>query len=516
MPLWSVGFALLMSVLAMAAGFMVVDIDLFHEMALFREFLFTGRMPLTDQFAYTPTLPKVVHHEWATGAVLYAATVGTGWGAGGLVALKYGLCFGICIGCFGIAAGNGASLPMFGLLGLLPLCLVDAVAFTNIRAQLFTLAFLVVLFGFIDLDRKGNRSWIFVWLPVVVIWSNMHAGVVSGIGILVFYGISRFIDEWIETRSAIESLLRIKHLVLAGVASALAININPYGWDYVPYLVRALRMDRPLIQEWLPIHQVASMKIQLMFLGSMLIAIYAILGQPKRLVFEAAVLLLTAYLTMKNFRHLSLYAVTWACLVPPLMERTVFAQAVRKGWQRHADKIAVACLACGLISLGSAIKSKFWELQIPAEVVAQTPGLPVFPVGAVNYLREQNFEGNLFVPFETGAFVSWNLYPQVKVSLDSRYEVAYPDGAVDENWKFYAAQDDWQRTLAKYPTDAVLVPLNKPILKVLDDAAMDDPNFAWQPVYRDLGCALFAKTGSSLNDRIAEESSQTIHNEQRR
>ncbi len=45
-----------------------VDPDIWHEMALFREALALGYLPLADQFAYTPTVYPSVHHEWGTGA----------------------------------------------------------------------------------------------------------------------------------------------------------------------------------------------------------------------------------------------------------------------------------------------------------------------------------------------------------------------------------------------------------------------------------------------------------------
>jgi hypothetical protein len=45
-----------------------VDPDVWHLMALFRETLAAGWVPLEDRFAYTPTVYPVVQHEWGTGA----------------------------------------------------------------------------------------------------------------------------------------------------------------------------------------------------------------------------------------------------------------------------------------------------------------------------------------------------------------------------------------------------------------------------------------------------------------
>ena len=49
----------------------VIDLDIFHEMALFRESLALGHISTVDHFSYGPTLPYVVHQEWGSGAVAY-------------------------------------------------------------------------------------------------------------------------------------------------------------------------------------------------------------------------------------------------------------------------------------------------------------------------------------------------------------------------------------------------------------------------------------------------------------
>src|SRR2546425_446318 len=72
-----------------------VDLDTFHELSLARETWALGGVPKHDLYAYTPTLPRVVHHEWGTGMVLYAASVASGLGGAGLLLLKHLLALGM-------------------------------------------------------------------------------------------------------------------------------------------------------------------------------------------------------------------------------------------------------------------------------------------------------------------------------------------------------------------------------------------------------------------------------------
>ncbi len=97
----------------------VLDLDLFHEMALIREAFRLGFLPRTDTFSYVPTISPVVHHEWGTGLILYLVTVQLGLGAAGLMVLKYLLTAFIALGCYFFATRQGASYPVFSFLGLL-------------------------------------------------------------------------------------------------------------------------------------------------------------------------------------------------------------------------------------------------------------------------------------------------------------------------------------------------------------------------------------------------------------
>ena len=492
---WTIGLALLTSVLACGAKNMVVDLDLFHEMALYRQYSDEGVMPTKDAFAYTPTNHPVVHHEWATGAVLYWVSVGLGLGAGGIVALKYLLSFAVSLGCYVFAKRKGASIFLFAVLTPLALSLGGLMGFTNVRAQLFTLVFLVCLFFLIEIDRCGKKWWIWLWCPLVVVWGNMHGGVVSGIGVLAVYGFSKLIDAYRETGSVKETLLHVKHLLAVGVGSVLLLNVNPYGFEYIPYLIRAVTMDRPMISEWNPIWVGSSSSLLIMLL-SIGFAVVAIFSHPKKPTFEIIVLALTAYLAIKNIRHGSLYAVTWICLVPPMLERSRAGFTLREIWNAHSNKIAVAASCCVVVCVSYSFHQKFWQLRVPTEITGHDPGAPIYPVGAVEYLSEQEFKGNLMVPFSSGAFVSWKLYPTVKVSIDSRYEVAYPPGAVEESVDFYQAKGDWMETLNKYDTDAILVATYHPVYNELEIAADSDSNFEWKLVYQDNGFGLFFRNAA--------------------
>jgi len=157
---------------------------------------------------------------------------------------------------------------------------------------------------------------------------------------------------------------------------------------------------------------------------------------------------------------------------------------------RHRRKLILVwgiVAACGLS--GIAIQQP-WRLRIPAREGEQKE--VAYPVGAVEYLREARFQGNLMTPFVVGAFVTWELHPAVKVSLDGRYEVAYPPGALEEQRKFYGAEPGWREILEKYPADAVLARASKGVSRALREET------SWSIVYQDDVYEIHARPGLTL------------------
>jgi len=144
--------------------------------------------------------------------------------------------------------------------------------------------------------------------------------------------------------------------------------------------------------------------------------------------------------------------------------------------------------------LADAVRWQFWRLRVP-----QTNTTFAYPVGAVEYLREQGFAGNLMVPFHQGAYLSWKLYPAVKVSVDSRYEVAYSDEWVNRMFRFYAAEPGWRDTLSAYSTDLVLIPRTMTVARVIQQSD-------WQLIYEDQEFEIFSRPGLTLpfSDRSSE------------
>jgi hypothetical protein len=459
------------------SAFLIVDPDLFHEMALAREALREGALPREDPFAFTPTVSPFVHHEWGTGMALYLLT--SRFGAAGLLALKYLLGLGVAWLTVLAARRRGAGWRIICLLAPLAMVMVDP-GLTNVRAQFFTLLFTAALLLLLELDRAGSRAWMAPWLALHLAWLNLHGGFVVGGIVLGGY----WLEQVLATRRA------QWRLPACGAVMAALTLVNPYGADYPKYLGRALLMPRPAIGEWRPI--VASPSLTLVFALSIVIAVYAWwTGRRPRAGWAALVLFALA--AGLHLRHLSLYGLVWMAYVPAWLEAAPIGEELRSLWRRFDRQVSAAAALAVAGSLILIVRSEPWRLRVPADRAAIESGSPIaYPAGAVGFLAERRLTGNVMTPFVEGSYVSWRLHPAVKVGLDGRYEVAYRPGVTEEILAFYDGDPGWRHILGKYPVDLVLCRSSQPVRALLEGAG------DWRRVYRDDLFELFARPGLEI------------------
>jgi len=510
-PRWVVAAILLgigSLILKILASSSIADLDMFHEMALFREIIALGSVPRAELFAYTPTVYPVVHHEWATGGVLYLVAIATGWGGAGIIGLRLLLVGGIAAACFATARRRGAA--GFILAPLVPVAIaLGGGGVSPVRAQLFTFLFLAWLLILFERDWRGERRWLAIWFPLFVIWLNLHAGFVVGAGLFTLHTAERWLRSYAQERSARRAFGETWHLLAGAAAMVLLSTVNPYGWEYLPFLRDAILMDRPFVGEWTPIWgSNVPREIFAVYGVSLLVAAYSLARneKPSSLI-GLPLLFAAAFVAARSHRHLPIYGIIWIAYVPGYLMATPLRALLEEIWRRHRVPIGAAALGGGLILSVQAMLMRPWELQLPNAGATNTL---YYPVGAVEYLAEHEFSGNLMTPYNSGAYVSWKLFPAVRVGLDSRYEVAYPTDSAEEIHAMYVGDPGWRETLDRHPTDAVLVMQDNRLRSLLADSTSLDGEPRWLRVYQDDGFAIFARPEVAARLPVADRVGESI------
>lgn len=458
-----------------------VDPDLFHQISLARALFETGALPRSDVFAYTPTVDPVVHHEWGAG-VIWLAVASLGRHA--FLGFKYLLVAGVIVLAAWSARRRGASGPVL-VVAALPAALLAHYGFTTIRPQVLSMLALAGLLALLAPEREGRaRLWLLAWLPAQLVWTNVHAGFVVGLG---FLGV-----ETVERALRREAFAA--HAALT-FGCALLVLANPWGVDYVTYLAGALSMERPNIPEWAPLWVDLDRRWLDLLLWSVVAGLgaYAVRVRGWRACRGVGMLAIALAFGLLHLRHVTLLAVTFFALVPGWLQGTPLEARIGEFFARRATLvIALGVLGAVVLAGGAALRDPF-TLRVPTDPVARLEGWPTYPVGAADYLTEQGFDGNLMTPFVEGAYMMWRLHPEgARISFDGRYEVAYPPEVAEAHATFYGGAEGWYEALSRYPTDVVLVSRESPVVGAMQAAP------GWRVVYGDDLYVLVARDGVEL------------------
>ena len=456
----------------------IVDYDIWHEMALTRKTLDLGYIPYHDSFAYTETIYPSVHHEWAAGLIAYFLS--SYFGASGIVILRYFLTF-LLISSL-IYSLNKRKVKLSIILFLLPIPIfLWSYGASTVRAQMYSFVFTALLLIFLDSDSRGYRWWIPIWLVLFTMWLNLHGGFLVGLCLLATYCFEQFIRN-----------NAYKHIIVVLSLMFLLIAVNPYGIHYYPYLLNAVTMKRPHISEWNSIFTGSNFGMMLFFIISILLSGYTLWKRGFQNTKGIVLLLVTAIVSIKSNRLLPFYAILWIYFVPSWIQTTSLAKNIDNIYFNRKLFTLGLYLSVSIFFGFKIMQYTPWRLQVPNSKNPDWGEHAIYPVGAVEYLRVNNFKGNILVPFDWGAFITWKLYPNVRVSLDSRYEVAYPKQVFNEQYDLYMGAQNWKELLKKYAPDIILTNQGLPLTKLINSLV------EWEIVYEDHQWNIYARNPTYL------------------
>ena len=266
-------------------------------------------------------------------------------------------------------------------------------------------------------------------------------------------------------------------LWLACLGVGAAMLCNPWGVDLLRWLVGSVLWLRPEIEEWNPTPLNAD-HIAFFILLAVAAAGWA-LTQKRRAAWELAACLAFAVLAVRSVRNTPLCSIVILALVPRhfasaaarleahLARSLAFFR--RTGSQRAlAGVFGLAMLGCG-----SATFILHKEHPLTIEV---SRGL--YPVSALEFMRQHDLSGNLLVFFDWGDLCIWQL-PSCRVSIDGRLDACYSRELIAEHWKLYNGQTVNSHRLDLDQADLALLPAN------FAGAFALAKRPGWQPVYYD-------------------------------
>lgn len=493
--------AIVLFVIVVADAAQYADADLWGHLRLGQ--LIASRRRLIDHapFAYSfaPQGPRWVDHEWLAQVVM--ALCYDAAGVAGLKLWKFA-CAAVTVVLLALAeAETGASI------GVQLVVLVAAVGALvpqiQFRPQLFDYAALAAIVAMLARESGGRRAPLWLAIPILALWANLHAGFVVGLAVLALYTVTTAAAD-ARRGAGSKPALRLAAVTLAATAATLA---NPYGprvWNVLletarsPFTMRRVVEYQPLL---------AALRSS-MATGVPIFSLVCFLGMFVALLICLAVASCAAdlglavaalFVSVGAFYAVRNVALAAIVIAAPLARHATLALARFESRARnkfvHTQERAPATESSPALPMPMALQSLIAALAIALAVhqglfsaTLRTAGAE--PVGAVRFMAAHHLYGNVLCAYGWAVYLIWHEAPRSRVFIDS-FEIMYPRQVQDDYLLVNDARRGAARVLDAYPNDFVLMPTGSPAYGLMTAQA------SWRLVYRDPVAALFARASSA-------------------
>jgi hypothetical protein len=235
--------------------------------------------------------------------------------------------------------------------------------------------------------------------------------------------------------------------VILAAASAIALLVNPYGWNAI---LAPLRLTSEIHSgafvnaEWLPstfaffpLLYVTIGAVVLLFIGT---------REKRANAWRFVIFVLLAALAIRYVRNQGLYFAALPLLVPPI--------------GNFSRRVSNAIAACALIPLAWAFQHDIHRPGIDDER---------FPTRAVSALKSYNLAGNIYNVDQFGGLIEWTFYPERRALTDGRNEL-FRD-FIEADAVAHRDSRAWHAMLAQYGLVLAVDEYQSEKIEVLDVAS---------------------------------------------
>ena len=480
--------AFFVAVVGLGSRMFNIDGDLGRHITIGEYIIKTLSIPRADIFSHTMAGDVLTPHEWLS-QVLFA------------FAFRAAELDGVVLLCAFVIAVTFTllfrqSYKRSGLLLVSLVWTILAAAAASLhwlaRPHIFTLLLVVLWVGGIDGFRRGehNKWWGF---PLIMLfWANLHGAFIAGFVILGMYFLGELWDGWATKAQPRMTRTRLGSWFLIGATSLLASLINPAGWRLWETSFGFIR-NRYLVShtaEYLPpnFHNSSTWPFLLLIGLSILL-----LARTRFRIPGVYALLLSGWALMGLYsvRNVPIYSLIAAPILAEISSQKILQSKTLKGYSAFEERL-------------SGVDSSLMGYLIPVMVVVLvTFGLisgidmdfdqtgnrfdsQVFPVEAMNFLENNQPEGNMFNYFTWGGYLLYQLWPEKEVFIDGQTDF-YGEAFTRQYEQVITLDEGWQSILDQYEVDWVIMPVNSKLVSQL----LSDPN--WVVIHMDEVAAILEK-----------------------
>ncbi|HEV2719222.1 MAG TPA: hypothetical protein VG323_04320 [Thermoanaerobaculia bacterium] len=360
---------------AIAAVGPIRSYDYFWQLAAGRWIADHHALPATDPLALASEKTEWINGEWLWQVAAYAAH-----NVGGENTMS--IYHALVVAAIFTAAFLFAETDIGIALALCAVAFAGASDRLGVRPATDAALFTVVAIGILG-ARCAPLPRVALYAALTIVWINVHPSALLA-----------------PVLAAMAMLIDVRRWMAAAI-SAVALLVNPYGWNAIvaPFKLSALiRSGQFVNAEWQPSPWAL---FPLLYITIGATVLFFIAAKEKRAnLWRMAMFVLLAALAVRYVRNQGLYFAALPLLVPP----------VRKLSRNLSLGFAVAAL----VPLG-------WVMQHYEHATGADPRY--YPLHAVARLKSYALPGNIYNVDQFGGLLEWELYPQRRALTDGRNEL---------------------------------------------------------------------------------------------
>ena len=442
----------------------------------------TLSIPRQDIFSFHAPSLSWTAHEWLSEVIM--AMVHRSFGLTGIVvffsliiSLVYSLFFKI------LRTNGDIILSVFFSLMVMLSSQIHWLA----RPHIFSLLLMIIWYYVLDEYQYKGRNYLYVLPPIMLLWVNLHGGFLGGfilIGIYLFGNIVNFITSQ-DLEKGI-SKKKAKLLGLTTIVCLIACLINPFGYHILlfPFKLVSNKFIMNHVNEFMSpnFHDPLPFKYFLL----LMFAIFALSAVKTNLI-ELLLILMFTNMSLYSIRYVPLFCI----IAAPILLRHLGTMVARsdgrlaKFLKTRSDNIS---------KIDTSAKGYLWSVAaIILVVFFAKAGKIDFkfnektkPVAAVEFLKKEKINGNMFDNDEFGDYIIYAAWPKYKVFFDGRSDM-YGTDITKEYLKVITIKPGWNEVLKKYNINWIIYNANSALSLFL--MQRDD----WKLIYADEVANIFVK-----------------------
>jgi tetratricopeptide (TPR) repeat protein len=452
----------------------VQETDLFFRLASGEQFLRSGEILHHNLFSFTFPDAPYLDSAW-----LFDLAVALLHRLGGFPAVVIGKTLVVVL----IAAlayrtcrRQGASAVASTLaLALAFLCMRERLVE---RPHIFSLLGNIVVLGFLPALATGSRrAWLL--LPLVALWSNLHAGAFLAALLLGLAGTGACLD-----RAGARVCLRF---FAFAILSTLAMLATPVGFGIFRYLTFHVGIfDLHPVDEFRGLTWRSDAPFILFALGALLVL--ALARRPTWILRLPALGLLGLGAWHVRFS-------ADAILVLAVVAAPALSHLTRRFEPVHTRGLQAALLA---VFVAAALGPRMAEASRGGRFLAMGLDESALPLDALGFVEEHGLRERMYNDFETGAYLLWQGYPRYRVFVDPRLP-AYPASFHRLLGRMDITREEWSQAMEGLGVESALLDY----AGINRRAAFWDPE-RWALVFRARDSRVFVRRLPHWKDLIAD------------